>query len=249
MSQWPVAVEWLLHTSMPCPVGNFCCLLRPGGWGKQLKWTLGWRSLGYIQATSTTMPSAGAGLWISLETHQCYKWSVAGSRLKESNFLKIAWAESWGHGEVLLFSNMFLLWSSLYLWEIGSYIIFDVKSNWRLWPATHPCLRQKICPGNVDNLAKLGHWAAFLAGRKVRPVTRDGCGWNPYMPLLLWQCLCASITKTWQKGPSVGLAGQAGDRCLCCVTQLGMSTPPTWGCCFPILVYYFSCSLGFFSPL
>lgn len=71
------------------------------------------------------MPSAGAGLWISPETHQCYKWSAGGSRLKESNFLKIAWAESWGHGEVLLFSMVFLL--SLYLWEIGSGINFDVK--------------------------------------------------------------------------------------------------------------------------
>lgn len=194
------------------------------------------------------MPSAGAELWISLETHQCYKWSVAGSRLKESNFLKIAWAESWGHGEVLLFSKVFLLWSSLYLWEIGSYIIFDVKPNWMLCPATHPCLRQKMCPGNVDNLAKLGHWAAFLAGRKVRPATRDGCGWNPYMPPLLWQCLGGSVTKTWPKGPSVGLVGQTGDRCLCCVTQLDMSTPSMWGYYFPILVYFCFLFFGFFSP-
>lgn len=120
---------------------------------------------------------------------------------------------SWRDGEVLLFSKVFLFWSSLYLWEIGSGIIFDVKPNWRLCPATHPCLRQKICPGNVDRLAKLGHRAALLAGRKVRPATRDGCGWNPYMPLLLWQCLGGSITKTWQKGPLEGLAGQTGDRC------------------------------------
>lgn len=74
------------------------------------------------------MAPAGAGLWISLETHQCYKWGAGGNRQKESNFLKIAWAESWGHDEVL-FSKVFLLWSSLYLWEIVSGIIFGVKPN------------------------------------------------------------------------------------------------------------------------
>lgn len=72
-----------LHVSLPCPAGNFCCLLSPGGGGMQLKWTLGQRNQGYIQATSSTMPSEGAGQWISLETDHwrvinksCYKWKL-----------------------------------------------------------------------------------------------------------------------------------------------------------------------------
>lgn len=67
------------------------------------------------------------------------------------------------------------------------------------------------------------------------------------MALLLWQCLGGSITKTWQKGPLVGLAGQSGARCLCCVTQLAMNTPSTRACCFPILVYFFFLVLWVFS--
>lgn len=38
-----------LRASLSCPAGNYCCPLRPGGWGeqteKQVKWNSGWRNL------------------------------------------------------------------------------------------------------------------------------------------------------------------------------------------------------------
>lgn len=67
-------------------------------------------------------------------------------------------------------------------------------------------------------------------------------------PFFLGSVLVALSPGTGKWGPWWVWQGKLGTGVLCCVTQLGMSTPSTRGCCFPILGNFVFLFFGFFFP-